>query len=152
MRKEPQLIRLDFDTNSESASVAISHVPKTWRIFISNLKLDGLIGIYPSEKIQPQPIIVNVSAIYRASVPYEGNSDSVVCYQQLVKKIQKRVCERHISYVENLAEEIATLCLDDSRVSEVTVRVEKPDAITEAASVGVEITRHRTNDSISLIN
>ena len=54
--------------------------------------------------------------------------------------------------MENLAEEIADLCLDDLRVTEVTVCVAKPDAITEASNVGVEITRYRVSDFISLMN
>ncbi|MES2252237.1 MAG: dihydroneopterin aldolase [Pseudomonadota bacterium] len=153
MRKEPQLIRLDFESNTASPSKALSLVPQTWRIFISNLTLKGLIGIYPAEKIEPQSIKISVSATYRASVPQnEASSEHVVCYQQLVKNIEKLIYKRHILFVENLAEEIATLCLEDARVTEVTVRVEKPDAIAEAASVGVEIVRQRAHEAITLMN
>ena len=153
MRKEPQLIRLDFEPNVSDAPKTLSLSPQYWRVFISNLKLTGLIGIYPAEKIEPQSILINVSVKYRASVPQgEAASEQVVCYQQIVRSIEKIIYKRHILFVENLAEEIAALCLEDVRVSEVTVRVEKPDAIAEAASVGVEIIRQRTNDVITLVN
>ena len=91
MRKEPQLIRLDSDENLKQQPMAVSKTLQTWRVFISNLKLKGLIGIYPSEKIEQQSIVISVSAIYRASVPDEGSSEHVVCYQQLVKNIEKLI-------------------------------------------------------------
>ncbi|MDP5370215.1 MAG: dihydroneopterin aldolase [Pseudomonadota bacterium] len=153
MRKEPQLIRFDFEADTTSVSKALSKLPQNWRIFISNLKLKGLIGIYPIEKIEPQLIVVNVSVMYRASVPQDNAaSEQVVCYQNIVNGIEQLVADRHIMFVENLAEEIAEQCLEDSRVIEVTVRVEKPDAIKDAASVGVEIIRQRANETIALMS
>lgn len=153
MRKEPQLIRFDFDSETGSVPKTLSALPQNWRIFISNLKLKGLIGIYPAEKIEPQSIIINVSVMYRAATPQDNAAaEQVVCYQKIVNGIQELVVDRHIMYVENLAEEIAEQCLGDSRVTEVTVRVEKPNAIAEAASVGVEITRQGVTESITLMS
>ncbi len=154
MRKEPQLIRFDFEPSVNKAVKTLSTSPQNWRIFISNLKLKGLIGIYPIEKTEPQSIIVNVSAMYRATVPQDNAAaaEQVVCYKKIVNSIEQLVRDRHIVFVENLAEEIAELCLEDSRLIEVTVRVEKPDAIKEAASVGVEIIRQRTNDLVKLMS
>lgn len=153
MRKEPQLIRFNFEEDTRSIPKALSKSPQNWRIFISNLKLKGLIGIYPTEKIEPQLIVVNVSVMYRASVPQDNAaSEQVVCYQNIVNGIEQLVVDRHIMFVENLAEEIAEQCLEDSRVIEVTVRVEKPDAIKDAASVGVEIIRQRANETIALMS
>ena len=43
--------------------------------------------------------------------------------------------------VETLAEDIAAMCLEDTRVRSARVRVEKLDVFTEATSVGVEIER-----------
>ncbi len=153
MRKEPQLIRFDFEADTRSVQKALSKSPQNWRIFISNLKLKGLIGIYPTEKIEPQLIVVNVSVMYRASVPQDNAaSEQVVCYQNIANGIEQLIVDRHIMFVENLAEEIAEQCLEDSRVIEVTVRVEKPGAIKEAASVGVEIVRQRVNEAIALMS
>lgn len=152
MRKEPQFNLVDFNTRSNTMS-RDSAVLQDWRIFISNLKLKGLIGIYPAEKIEPQTILINVSATYRAAVPQDdAAAEQVVCYQNIVNGIEQLVLNRHIMFVENLAEEIAELCLVDGRVLEVIVRVEKPDAIKEAASVGVEITRKHPRESITLMS
>jgi dihydroneopterin aldolase len=45
--------------------------------------------------------------------------------------------------VEALAEDIANLTLNSPKVQKVTVRVEKPGAVTGAQSVGVEIERSK---------
>jgi dihydroneopterin aldolase len=44
-----------------------------------------------------------------------------------------------------MAEAIAGLCLADRRVARVTVGVDKPDALTGARSVGVEVTRDQSS-------
>jgi dihydroneopterin aldolase len=38
---------------------------------------------------------------------------------------------------------MATICLEDTRVQQVRILVEKPTALRFARTVGVEITRHR---------
>ncbi len=48
-----------------------------------------------------------------------------------------------------MAAEIAAICLEDPRVEEVSVRVEKPGALRFARSVGVEIHRPRAVLSLS---
>jgi 7,8-dihydroneopterin aldolase/epimerase/oxygenase len=45
--------------------------------------------------------------------------------------------------VETLAERVAADCLADPRAASVRVRIEKPDVIANAGSVGVEINRSR---------
>jgi FolB domain-containing protein len=45
--------------------------------------------------------------------------------------------------VEALASDLAKLCLEESNVQKVIVRVEKPRAVRFAESVGVEIERSR---------
>jgi dihydroneopterin aldolase len=65
----------------------------------------------------------------------------VVDYEALVEQVRQLVGSRHVSLVETLAEHIAELCLDDPRVRLARVRVEKLDAIADAAAVGVEILR-----------
>ncbi len=45
--------------------------------------------------------------------------------------------------IEKLAEEIAKVCLDDSKVQKVDVTVDKPGALRYTRSVAVEIVRTR---------
>ena len=49
----------------------------------------------------------------------------------------------HVKLAETVAHKIAMMCLSEPHAEEVTVRVEKLEAIHDAASVGVEIKRFR---------
>lgn len=111
-------------------------------VFVRDLELMALIGIYDHEKQAPQRIIVNIDLSVK-----EGSGDDdishVVSYEIVVKKVEAIVAEGHVNLVETLCEKIARSCLTDKRVVAARVRVEKPDIIPNARSVGVEIERAR---------
>ncbi len=71
---------------------------------------------------------------------------NVVNYETIVGRIRGVAASGHMNLVETLAERIAALCLDDSRVRSARVRVEKLDVFPDAASVGIEIERANKND------
>lgn len=114
------------------------------RVFVRDLLLDALIGIYPEERIRPQKLLVNLE-LWVPETPGEPPRSyaDVVCYEQLVKRTKALLAEGHVDLVETLAERLAAICLEDQRVLRARVRVEKPEAIAEAAGVGVEIERRR---------
>ena len=59
------------------------------------------------------------------------------------EKVEQIIADGHINLVETLCEKIAAACLKDKRVMAARVRVEKPNIIKNARSVGVEIERQR---------
>jgi dihydroneopterin aldolase len=61
----------------------------------------------------------------------------------MAKRVRALVGRAHVELVETMAEEIACLCLADSRVLKVRVSVEKLAVFADAASAGVEIERSR---------
>ena len=71
----------------------------------------------------------------------------MVDYEALIERVRRLVASRHVKLVETLAERVAALCLEDPRVRSARVRVEKLDAIPDAAAVGVEIERIRPRDA-----
>lgn len=111
-------------------------------VFVRDLDLQALIGIYDHEKVKPQRVIVNIDLSVQ-----EGSGDDdishVVSYEIVVKKVEAIISAGHINLVETLCEKIAESCLSDKRVAAARVRVEKPDIIPNARSVGVEIERTR---------
>ncbi|WP_341894178.1 dihydroneopterin aldolase [Ferrovibrio terrae] len=115
------------------------------RVFVRDLLLDALIGIYPEERVKPQKILINLD-LWVAETPGEPPRSyaEVVCYENLVNRSKALLAEGHVDLVETLAERLARLCLADPRVLRARVRVEKPEAIAEAAGVGVEIERQRS--------
>lgn len=121
-----------------SAAAGLRHV------FVRDLDLMALIGIYEHEKTDPQRIIVNIDlSVQEGEGPQDDDIGHVVSYEIVVKKVEQIIAEGHINLVETLCEKIAAACLRDKRVVAARVRVEKPDIIRNARSVGVEIERQR---------
>jgi dihydroneopterin aldolase len=118
---------------------------KLRHVFVKDLRLMALIGVYEIEKINPQPIVVNIDlSVAEGSQPTDDDLKHVVSYEIVVKKVEAILAQGHINLVETLAERIAEACLTDIRVQAARVRVEKPEVIPNAASVGVEIERDRS--------
>jgi dihydroneopterin aldolase len=113
------------------------------RIFIRDMRVDMLVGIYEHEKQAKQPVLINLQA--DVTLPQDGtdNYDNVVCYETIANAIKRIAGSGHINLLETLAEHIAEFCLQDKRVNAVTVRVEKTAVFDFAHSAGVEINRHR---------
>lgn len=121
-----------------SAASGLRHV------FVRDLEMMALIGIYEHEKTDPQRIIVNIDlSVHEGEGPKDDEIGHVVSYEIVVKKVEQIIAEGHINLVETLCEKIAAACLRDRRVAAARVRVEKPDIIRNARSVGVEIERQR---------
>lgn len=110
-------------------------------IFIKDLELMAIIGVYDHEKSRPQRVVANIDITVREAPEVADQIEHVVCYHQVVKKIQALCKEGHVNLLETLAETIASTCLEDQRILAMRVRLEKPEALREAASVGVEIER-----------
>ena len=113
---------------------------------IRDLEIEFLIGILEHEKRRPQRVRLNISVV----VPDSGSHESTdvadyVSYADVIEKIRALAASgRHIPLVENLAEEVAELVLEDARVSRVVVDIQKPDIVPEAGGVGVTIERRRS--------
>ena len=121
-----------------SAALHVRHV------FVRDLTLLALIGIHDAEKIKPQRIVVNIDlSVQELDSPMPDDISHVVSYEIIVKKCEAIVAEGHVNLVETLAEKFAEACMKDRRVAAARVRIEKPDIIPNAKSVGVEIERAR---------
>lgn len=113
-------------------------------VFVKDLELDALVGVYDEEKVKPQRIIVNIDlSVSEGEDPAVDDIKNVVSYEIVVQKVERIIAQGHVNLVETLAELIAAACLTDKRVQAARVRVEKPDVIKNARSVGVEIERLR---------
>ena len=113
-------------------------------IFLNDMLLNAEIGIYKKEKNISQPL--RVSMIAKVKNPKkinDKNINSVVCYNQISKKIKKIVKSGHTMLLEKLAEKIFDECFKNKRIETMKIRLEKLDAIKEADSAGIEVERSR---------
>ena len=114
------------------------------RIFIRDLALRCIIGIYPEERREKQDVIINVAM--ECDLGKAGRSDDLkdtVDYKSIKKAILKLVERSHFQLIESLAENIADIALADEKVRRVSVTIDKPGALRFAKSSAVEITRSR---------
>lgn len=112
-------------------------------IFVRDYVIDAEIGVWEHEKDTHQKIRINVDLSVQEDTAHHDQLGKVVCYNDIVTNIQKIIAAGHINLVETLAERIADMALIDLRVIGARVKVEKLEAVEGAASVGVEIERHR---------
>lgn len=114
----------------------------TRHVFVKGLELQAVVGIYDHEKDNPQRLIVSVDLnVAEDASSHSDKLENVVCYEAVVRNIQKMCEQGHVNLIETLAERVAECCLEDKRVLAVRVRIEKPDIMPECASVGIEIER-----------
>jgi len=117
---------------------------RLYRMFVKDLVLQCNIGAYAHERLAPQPVRLNVDLHVRESAaPVNDELRNVLSYDEITAAIKVHIAKGHINLVETLAEDVAAICLADSRVIHVRVCVEKLAVEPDAASVGVEIERRR---------
>ena len=117
-------------------------------IFISEMKIDTVIGIWDWERKIRQTVVIDLEMA--ADIRKAAASDSVddtLNYKLVAKRVQEFVGESEFQLVETLAEKIAAIINDEFAVPWVRVRVNKPGAIRGARDVGVMIERGERPDS-----
>ncbi len=112
------------------------------QVIIKDLLARGVIGIGERERERPQDILINATIFTDTSRAAESDRiEDCVDYSKMARKLiaHAETAARHT--VEALANDLACLCLEESGVHGVRIRVEKPGAVRFAGSVGVEIER-----------
>ena len=115
------------------------------KIYIRDLGLRCVIGIFPHERKEKQDVMINI--VLEGDLSAAGRSDDIadtINYKTIKKRILKLVEKSSFFLVEKLAQEIAETCLKDRNVTHVTVTLDKPGALRFARSVAVEVTREKT--------
>lgn len=111
-------------------------------IFIDDLRIDTLIGIYPREKCLPQSIEINLQIGIPA--PAAGASDDIgdtIDYAAVVARLRAELATRHFQLLEKLAEFIANLIRTDFAAPWVRVSVAKIAMLPGVRRAGVLIER-----------
>jgi len=112
------------------------------KIFITDLRATGFIGVKSPERDHPQTLLFNI-ALFTDLKP-AGLSDSIedtVSYSAVAKAVASRVAETQFYTLEALAHDLAAMIFARFSVSAVTIRIEKPEFVANTARVGVEIHR-----------
>ena len=111
-------------------------------VFIKQLQVDTIIGVYDWEKIIQQSLFLDISlhCDHRAAAA----SDDIkltLDYAVIAEKVTQLITQQPIELIETVAERVAQMLLAEFATSKVEVTVSKPGAVPKAQTVGVHIVR-----------
>ena len=115
-------------------------------IFIKDFIIHEIIGIHDHEKEKKQKIKFNIVIdVNQNTLPNEKDLRSIINYENITKKLENLVKNKKYNFLESLAEDSFVEIFKDKRISSVKIKIEKPDAIKNASSAGVEIFKSRSD-------
>ena len=115
-------------------------------VFIKDFIIKEIIGFYKHEKIKKQKIKFNVVLnVSQDSVPDEKNIKSIVDYEKITNTLENLTKSKKYNFLESLAEDSFKEIFEDARINSAKVKIEKPEAIKNAGSVGVEVFKTRSD-------
>ena len=115
-------------------------------IFIKDFIIHEIIGIHDHEKVKKQKIKFNIVIdVNQNTLPNENDLKSIINYEKITKKLENLVKNNKYNFLESLAEDSFVEIFKDKRISSVKIKIEKPDAIKNASSAGVEIFKSRSD-------
>jgi len=114
------------------------------KVIIKDLLLNFVIGYYSAEKTKKQNVKFNIELNYTDQKNLNDNDiKSIVDYGRIIKVIKNMTKNKHYNFLESLADDLFDELFKDERIDKIKLKIEKLDAIREAASVGIEITKKR---------
>tara|TARA_B110000438_G_scaffold281891_1_gene308437 strand:- start:108 stop:536 length:429 start_codon:yes stop_codon:yes gene_type:complete len=115
-------------------------------VLIKNFIIYEIIGIHQNEKINKQKIIFNIVINVNQNIfPDENNLASIVDYEKITNKLEILAKNKKYNFLESLAEDSFKEIFSDKRINSVKIKIEKPEAISNAQSVGVEVFKSRND-------
>lgn len=111
-------------------------------IYLNDLRIDTVIGIYDWERRVRQTIVLDIemAADIKKSAETE-NIEDTLNYKAVAKRIISFVSESEFQLVETLAEKISKIILDEFDVPWCKLRLNKQGAVRGVRDVGVIIER-----------
>jgi len=111
-------------------------------IFISDLRLDILIGVYDWERKVPQTVQLDLEiGIPDAGQPRSDRIRETIDYAKVIERIKASLTQDRFLLVERLAEHVAQLVLKEFGAPWVKVSVAKLGALKNVKRLGVVIER-----------
>ena len=113
-------------------------------VFIEQLEVDALIGIYDWERKIRQPLWFDIEMAFDNRVPAGSDAiEDTLDYKAVSKRVVSYVQSTDFGLVETLAECVAELILSEFPVGRVNLKLSKPGAVRGARAVGVKIVREK---------
>ena len=113
-------------------------------IYLSDLKIETIIGIYDWERKIKQTISIDLEmATDIRKAAEHDHIDFTLNYKEVAKRLISFVEQSDFQLVETLSEKIAEIILNEFNVSWLRLKLSKPGAIRGARDVGIIIERSK---------
>lgn len=111
-------------------------------VFIEDLRIDTVIGIYDWERRVRQTLAFDIEMAFDNTRPAATDAiEDTLNYKDISKRLIGYVGESSFGLVETLAERCAQIIREEYGVSWVSIKLSKPGAVRGAKAVGVRIER-----------
>jgi dihydroneopterin aldolase len=113
-------------------------------VFIEGLRLHTVIGVYDWERTVRQELTLDLEMSWPIG-PAAASDDvhKALDYALVSERVQAHAAHSTVQLIETLAQNIATLVLEEFGVTWLRLRLCKPGAVSSADNVGVVIERGR---------
>ena len=112
------------------------------RVFIRGLRAETVIGVYDWERKIRQPLVIDLElASDNRRAASNDRLEDAIDYAAVSSRVLAYVEGSEFQLIETLAERIAELVMTEFAVPWLRLRVDKPGAVAEAETVGVQIER-----------
>lgn len=111
-------------------------------VYIRGLQVETIIGIYDWERTIRQTVRIDLEmATDIRAAARRDDIDQTLNYKAISDRLIEFITQSEFLLLEALAEEIASLVLDEFSVPWLRLRLAKPGAVPQADDVGVVIER-----------
>ena len=93
------------------------------------------------KKKRSKKVRFNIEVTAKDNIKIKNKISNFISYDDIIKNVKKVLNKAHIPLVENMAEQIAKICMKDKRILKIKIKIEKLEPFKEAESVGIKIVR-----------
>ena len=118
------------------------------RVFIEDLRIETVIGIYDWERKIRQVVALDVEMAFDNRKPASSDRiEDTLNYKAVSKRLIAFVESSNFQLVETLAERCAQIVLEEFKVPWLRLKLSKPGAVRGSKAVGVTIERGTRPDA-----
>ncbi|MFN4262622.1 MAG: dihydroneopterin aldolase [Thioalkalivibrionaceae bacterium] len=117
-------------------------------VFVNDLMVDAVIGVYEWERRVPRPLRIDLEL--ETDTRDAAATDSIgrtIDYEIVARRVAEIAGHHPHHLLETLAEDISSAILNEFGCYRLRLTVAKPGAIAGAREVGIRIERDRQNES-----
>lgn len=113
-------------------------------IKIKNFRFKTILGIYDWEQSVDREIIINATIHTDFDkARFSHNINDTIDYDKIIKKIKNLLSNKNFKLIEELAQDVLELIMQDERVKKVELEIDKLKVVDNVDSFSITLTQER---------